>query len=152
MLFFMPPATATRHSSSTAQDMRGINQRHVRERLREIAQHASCARIVFLREQADIVPQGRAGARTVARASSRWPIRCRQSASQNVQSRNTPSSRAAHRHCWSRAIAEDETILRQFALDRFDRAAHARIVRRQETHQRHHEQAGVELRRSHKPA
>ena len=41
----------------SAQGSRGIDQRHVREGLREIAEHSFRTRIVFLGQQADIISQ-----------------------------------------------------------------------------------------------
>ena len=43
----------------------------------------------------------------------------------------------------SRMIAIDKTVAEQRPLDAFDRAADARIGRRQKTDERNHEQAGV---------
>jgi hypothetical protein len=34
---------------------RGVHERHVRERLREVAEHAVVVRVVFFRKKADIV-------------------------------------------------------------------------------------------------
>ena len=69
----------------------GVDQRHVGERLREVAEQAPGRRVVLLGEQADVVGQRRAAARTAPGPRRCAPSSARLSASQNEQGRNTPS-------------------------------------------------------------
>ena len=104
------------------------------------------ASVVFLGEQPDVVAYESRRSKSSS-ASSRRPCSARLSASQNVQGRKAPSpggrpSTPVLSSVGSAARNRRASSSRSIAVDR---AAHARVVGRQEADQRDHQQARVQL-------
>ena len=122
----------------------GVDQRDVRQRLREIAEHHAVDRIVFLGEQADVVAQpeqmGEALLRFAPAAHQRQRVGEPERAGQE---RAFAFGQAVGRGML--AVALDEAVLHELARDRLHRGDDARIARRQEADDRHQQQRGVEL-------
>ena len=119
----------------------------MRERLREVAEQPLSRRVVLLREQAEVVARSRAAARTAPAPRRRAPRISSASTSQNEHGRKTPSPPGSPSTslCSFGRVALDEAVARQVALDRVDRADHARVVRRQEPDERDQQRRRVEL-------
>jgi hypothetical protein len=125
------------------------HEREVRERLREVPEHPAGDRVVFLREQTDVVRQ------------SDEPLEERMCvvvpAEQLVAVAEPERAREEHTLAARqpvgivgvvRAVAEHEAVPEQLALDRLDRPADARIRSRQEADEWDQQEARVELRRA----
>ena len=131
-----------------AEIMRGVDQRDMRQRLREIAGLAPRLGIVFFRKQAEIVGDAD-HALEQACAFSTSPASTWASASHSVQARNAPSIGcfSSGRHL-TRIVPQHQAVAHHVPLDRRDRAANARIRRRQEADCRQQQQAGIEQLRA----
>src|ERR1051326_727971 len=121
-----------------------VDERQVRERLGEIADQALCAQIVFLAEQAHVVgPRDEPLEHALGlldasgeRIGVDQPEAARQECT--LARRQPVLGRAG-------VVAQHQTIDQELALDRRDRAAHARVLRGQETERGNQQQARIEI-------
>ena len=136
-----------RRSVGVGQVHGGVDQRDVRERLREVADQAPAPRVVLLGEQADVVAQrqqpleqrvARRRVRPLQARSCRPARRCRRG--------TRPRPPAGRRRRRRRSVARDEAVVASASRSIAATVpTHARVVGRQEADQRDHQQAGVEL-------
>src|SRR5690554_6376583 len=105
---------------------------------------AAKARIVFLRKQADVVAQRQ---KTLEqRACLRdAPLQGVVVGEPEAAGQEGAFSRRQAVHAVLRAVAQDEAVHQELALDRGHRAEDARIVGRQEAHDRYKQEARIEL-------
>src|SRR5215470_16851268 len=122
----------------------GSDESQMRERLREIADQPPRMGIVFFREQADVVAErqqafeqcGCFGVAVLQRVIVGQP---------EAAGKKYALSRRETVDASLGAIAEHEAVDDELLLDGGKGAAHSRIIRRQEPHDRHQQQARVEL-------
>ena len=128
---------------------RRVDERHVGERLREIADQPPRHRVVLLGQQAEVVAEveqpleelaGIVVAPEHAQAVGQ-PERA-------GEERALPAAQAVDLTGVHGPVAEDEVALHQLPLDRLDRPPDPGVAGRQEADQRDHQQAGVELVRA----
>src|SRR3954467_11871943 len=130
-----------------AQVHRGIDQRDVREGLREVAQLAAAARVGFLGEQADVVGEAAQALEQLARLGA--PAEQDQAVGEpEAAGEEHPLALGQPVERFARAIAQHEAVLRELALDRLDGAAHARVAAGQKARHRDEEQARIERARA----
>ena len=123
----------------------GVDQRHVREGLREIADHALRAGIVLLRQQADVVAQRRAVARTSPRASSRRPMQRVVVGQPEGAQQERPLAGGQPVDGWAySAVAVDEAVASPARVRSPPPCRACADRRRQKADQRQHQQARVE--------
>jgi hypothetical protein len=108
----------------------------MRERLRKIAQLPPCLRIVFFREQANIVAQREQALEQGACFDLAVLQPVIVGKPKAARKKNTFSRRQAV-NFRSRSIAQHKAVYHELPLDRRDGAAHARIVCRQEANERY---------------
>src|ERR1700728_1650518 len=137
-------ADAGSHSLGALDDGRdGVDQREVRERLREVAEVASAARIELLSVEVE-----RRGVRQQLLAELAGALFL----ADLRERRNEPERADQERALLAvqavvgllGAVAEDQPMVVQLLGHREDRGAYARVVGREETHQRHEQRRCVE--------
>src|SRR5580700_1088840 len=137
-------AARGRGSFDIAQMRRGVDDSGVRESLWEIAEHPFRHRVVFLGEQAQIVPEREQPLeqcdRVVTPADQREAVGEPEAAGEKdaLAGRQPVGTRAA----W---VTANKAVLNQLALDRLDRAADPRVLARQKAELRDQQQRGVEI-------
>ena len=119
----------------------------MRKGLRKISQLPLCPRVVFLRQQADVVAKREKAVEEftglVAAAKQDEVVDVPEAARKKCSfTRRQPILGRI------RVIAMDQSIDHQFTPDGLDGSTNARIIGRQETHQRDHQQAGIQLART----
>ena len=140
--------TAVRRRSTRApQIVGGVHEGNVREGLRVVADETVRLRIVLFGEQADVIAQCEQcckQAAGVASASQQREVVGQPEVAQ--QERRFAGGQAVN--CAGRGVPGDKAVGDQALLYGRYGAAHSRIVGRKESHQRQHQQTGVEFRRS----
>src|SRR5438105_2521796 len=125
--------------------MRRVDQRDVRERLGEVAEHAACDRVVLLREKSDVVAQAEQSReyllRLVAPSKQDQIVDKPEAASEESA---FAASQAVFRA--SSVVAPDEAVHHEIALNGLDRRLDAWIGGRKEPYQWDEKGAGVEVR------
>src|SRR5919106_3739771 len=123
---------------------RGVDETDVRERLREIAEQPARARVVLLGQPADVVADSQDALENLARLG--------QSALQGEvvgqpqgAGKERPFPRRQAIHLGPRPVAGDEPIHGELVADRLRGRAHPSVRSRQESDERDHQQAGVDL-------
>ena len=121
--------------------MRGIDQRDVRQRLREIAGLATGGRIVLLGQEAKIVGDRDHAVKQLLRAS--------EVARQHIGIRQPQRAGEKRAFCrlllhFAGIVPQHKTAAHQMPFDRHQRAADARVFRRQKSHRRQQQDARVE--------
>src|SRR5579872_1860532 len=116
----------------------------MREGLRKISDLSAKDRVVFLAQQAETVTEGE--------NAIDQPVRIFPASLQNVDFGEPQATGEKHALAWRqpvgatfRPVAPDESVLDQFALDRRNSIADARIIDRQEADDRHLQQARIEF-------
>jgi len=125
----------------------GVHERNMRKRLRVVARETPRARIVLFRQQADIVPQTDKALEELSRVvePAEKDVRVGQPKAARDKCAFDPGQPVIAR---SRVVAAQKSVDEQTAFDRFNRAADARIRRREKPHRRQQEQARVEFCRA----
>src|SRR6266852_7781097 len=116
----------------------------MRKRLREVADLPLCSRIVLFREQADIIAKRQQAFEQGARFRVAVLQRVVVGKPETAGKEDTFSRRETVDACLG-SVPQHEAIDHELPLDRRDGAAHTWIVRRQEAHERHQQQARIEL-------
>ena len=129
--------------------VRGVDERDVGERLREVAEQPVRRAGRTPRQQADVVAQRRAAARTAPRPRRGGPAARGCRPARTCRPGTRPRRAAGRRRSRPRRVdSGDEAVVHELALDRLDGAEHPRVVGGQEADERDHQQAGVESLRA----
>src|SRR6478672_4273957 len=124
------------------------DEREVGERLREVPEQALLLRVVLLGEEADVVRE----ADQPLEQHMRIVVPAEELVAVDEPERAGKKDAFANREpvdaVIARSISEDKAVTQEVALDRCDRAAHARVACGEEADERDQEQAGVELLRA----
>ena len=140
---FFPLPTLLR-GADIVQTQRRPDEGEMRERLRKIAGLSPCSRIVFFREQADIVAQREQALKQGAcfGVAALQPVIVGKPKA--AWQKNTFSWRQTIDVSLG-SIPQDEAVNRELPLDRRDGATHTWIVRRQEADEGYQQQTRVKL-------
>jgi hypothetical protein len=123
--------------------MRGVDQRDVRQRLREIAGLPAGAGVEFLRQQAEIVGDRHDTVEHDLRLVDITGQHISVGEPQAAGQERALDRLGLVRHL-ARVVAQHEPVAHHVPLDRIDRAADARIGRPQEADRGQQQQAGIE--------
>ena len=118
----------------------------MREGLREVAHQATGDRVVFLRQEAEVVAQTDQPVEKLTGVVR--PAQQRQAVTEPEragQEGPLPSGEAVHVPRLVRVVPQHEPAFDELALDGLDGAPDTWVVSGQEAHERDHEQTGVEL-------
>src|SRR5712671_4966045 len=126
-----------------AQIKGGVDQRHVRKSLREIPELTLRYRIVFFGKQPEIVSNSEQTLKHLARFLFATNAMQTGSHPERARQKNTFPARQSIHAFFLGPITKHQTVLHQFALDRFDCSAHPFVRKRQKSSKRHLEQTRI---------